>query len=152
MLFKDLKSIMTEADETTETQPAETPATPDQETQVQPTKETPKIAKRDKEAVKTASDGVGQEVFDMAAKISEFLQTNLRPSYPSISDIKADKGLITIVGGAKAQSANGFDDGLKMYLAAAMGDEMKNFEDPLISTMGNDIKILIRNKEETTEA
>jgi hypothetical protein len=91
MLFKDLKEIMTEADEVAQ---EETPA-PEGENPEPVEKETPKKAKRDVEAVKNASDGIGHEAYKLSTTLETKLETSLTNLY-NIKDVKVNNNTVYI--------------------------------------------------------
>lgn len=77
------------------------------ESEPEKTKPTPEKSKNDEN-----SDGIGAEAYDMAIKLAEYLETNLKPDYDVIKNVKASKGLVILEGGAKAKNIDGFEDGL----------------------------------------
>jgi len=128
MLLKDLKSIINEADAPAEAPKApegETPATPDKST-IQKTVR----AKRDVEAVKQASDGIGEEEFKVAGEVAEFLEKTL-PSVYKVGNISADKGMVVINNASqylKGEQSDEFTNVIQQYVATALGAKgMKSF-------------------------
>lgn len=144
MLFKDLKEIIKEADEATE----ETPI--DGETPAQSEKEKPTKPEAAKKAVKDATDGVGNEVYDVAAELAEFLGKALPSTYPDLREVEAEKGMVIIKGGAKYLHKKGeeFTNVVQEYVIASLGtEEMKKIKlnGPFIAN--NDANISIKTAE-----
>ena len=93
MLFKNLKAILIEADEEAEKPKETAEATTDEKT-VDPVKR--RIPRRDVKNVKDASDGVGNEAYDLSQDISLSLKTSLKDVY-NIKKIKVLNNTISIV-------------------------------------------------------
>ena len=123
MLFKDLKKIIIEQNEINVN---------NDDKQKSIKKEIPKRAKRDVEAVKVASDGIGNESYDIAAKVAEFLGTVLPSTYPEIREVEAEKAIVIIKNAAKimkSEKAKEFNNVIQQYVAATLGTKgMREFK------------------------
>ena len=127
MLLKDLKEIIQEADE-----PAEGPA--DGETPVE-NETQPKRAKRDIQAVKDSSDGVGKEAYKISTKLETKLQSSITNTF-NVSDVKTSNNVVYIYfkGSDIKMKHNGMTvsgdvavDNIQSIIMAILGADGNNF-------------------------
>lgn len=155
MFLKDLIKIISEADEAvTPTPDAPTEKTIDTSTVEQP-KEKLKKSLRDVKSIKDASDGIGNETFDVAVKLTNYLKGVLRYTYADIDTIKAEKGLVIIKGGAvymTPEKSDEFSNVIQQYVTAFLDtDGLKKFSIAGPFKANNDVNLVFQKSEPETE-
>jgi len=132
MLYKDLKEIIFEADEENSITDSDTE---------QSKKEIPKKPKKSIQNVKDASDGIGNEAYDISNKIANTLETDLTSFY-NIEKVYASNNKITI--NAKVKKMNSglltskmtghpiphetLLNTIRQIIIADLGDDIDNFK------------------------
>lgn len=165
MLFKKLKSIISEADEKT---PEPAQATPNQNSATgdQPPENNEPIAKQPLKTladVKNASDGIGKETYNgVAATLIPKLKPMLTNTY-NIKNVTSSVGVLTVVfdmskGEKFIVRSTGMEiteekiiDNIKMLITSNFGPELKNFDigEPVYAGGVLNIQIQSNKQKET---
>jgi len=95
---------------------------------VAPKKEAPIKPTKQKKLEKATADGVGNEAYDIAQKVSEFLGNIIVAKYKEITDVRADKGMVRILGAGKLALDEEFINVVQQYVTAAIGNKINNFD------------------------
>ena len=110
MLFKDLKEILIEINEISNS------------------------INKNKQIInnKKMSDGIGNETYDAVIKVAEFLERVLPSTYPEVKKVDAEKAIVIIRNAAqimKSDKAKEFTNVIKQYITATLGlKKMKKFK------------------------